>query len=69
MVISTAASGRSASLHVRRVKNGKPSVHPLRGDEIKALRELRRLYPDSGFTRAYEKGETKGFMKILCGWR
>jgi hypothetical protein len=23
--------GRSASLHVRRVKNGKPSVHPLRG--------------------------------------
>src|SRR5262249_4501050 len=24
--------GRSACLHVRRVKNGKPSVHPLRGD-------------------------------------
>ena len=33
---------RSPSLHVRRVKNGKPSVHPLRGDEIRALRELRR---------------------------
>jgi type 1 fimbriae regulatory protein FimB/type 1 fimbriae regulatory protein FimE len=31
--------GRSASLHVRRVKNGKPSVHPLRGDEIRTLRE------------------------------
>jgi hypothetical protein len=30
--------GRSASLHVRRVKNGKPSVHPLRGDEVRALR-------------------------------
>src|SRR5499425_3510636 len=41
--------GRSASLHVRRVKNGKPSVHPLRGDEIRALRELRRQFPDSGF--------------------
>jgi integrase len=39
--------GRSASLHVRRVKNGKPSVHPLRGDEIRALRELRREFPDS----------------------
>jgi integrase len=25
--------GRSASMHVRRVKNGKPSVHPLRGDD------------------------------------
>jgi len=28
---------RSASLHVRRVKNGKPSAHPLRGDEIRAM--------------------------------
>jgi integrase len=34
--------GRSACLHVRRKKNGKPCVHPLRGDEIRALRELRR---------------------------
>ena len=33
---------RNASLHVRRVKNGTPSVHPLRGDELRALRELRR---------------------------
>ena len=32
--------GRSPSLHVRRVKNGKPSVHPLRGDEVRALRML-----------------------------
>jgi type 1 fimbriae regulatory protein FimB/type 1 fimbriae regulatory protein FimE len=39
--------GRSASLHVTRKKNGKPSVHPLRGDEIRALRELRREYPES----------------------
>ena len=44
--------GRSASLHVRRAKNGKPSVHPLRGDEIRALRELRRQFPDSGFVFA-----------------
>ena len=34
--------GRSASLHVRRAKNGRPSVHPLRDDEIRALRELQR---------------------------
>jgi integrase len=47
---------RSPSLHVRRVKNGKPSVHPLRGDEIRALRELRRQFPDSGFVFATERG-------------
>ncbi len=34
--------GRSASLHVRRAKNGKASVHPIRGDELRALRELQR---------------------------
>jgi type 1 fimbriae regulatory protein FimB/type 1 fimbriae regulatory protein FimE len=37
--------GRSVSLHVRRVKNGKPSVHPLPGDGIRALRELHRQFP------------------------
>ena len=29
-------------MHVRRAKNGTPSVHPIRGDEIRALRRLRR---------------------------
>ena len=48
--------GRSASLHVRRAKNGKASVHPLRGDEIRALRELRRQFPDSGYVFATERG-------------
>jgi integrase len=33
------ATGR---LHVRRAKNGSPSVHPMQGDEIRALRRLRR---------------------------
>jgi integrase len=36
------ATGR---LHVRRAKNGSPSVHPLQGDEIRALR---RLWRDQG---------------------
>jgi integrase len=30
------ATGR---LHVRRAKNGSPSVHPMQGDEIRALRQ------------------------------
>ena len=48
--------GRSASLHVRRAKNGKPSVHPLRGDDVRALRELRRQFPDSAFVFPTERG-------------
>jgi type 1 fimbriae regulatory protein FimB/type 1 fimbriae regulatory protein FimE len=31
-----------AVLHVRRVKNGTPSTHPLLGDELRALRRLQR---------------------------
>ena len=48
--------GRNATLHVRRVKNGKPAAHPIRGDELRALRELQRQYPDSGFVFTTERG-------------
>jgi integrase len=47
---------RTPALHVRRVKNGSPSVHPLRGDELRALRELRRQYPDSAHVFTTERG-------------
>lgn len=47
--------GRNATLHVRRVKNGSASAHPLKGDEIRALRELRRQFPDSGFVFITER--------------
>lgn len=48
--------GRSATLHVRRVKNGKPSAHPIRGDELRVLRELQRQHPESGFVFTTERG-------------
>jgi integrase len=32
----------TATMHVRRVKNGKPATHPIRGDEMRALRKLKR---------------------------
>jgi type 1 fimbriae regulatory protein FimB/type 1 fimbriae regulatory protein FimE len=48
--------GRGATLYVRRAKNGKPSAHPLLGDEVRALRELRRQSPDSAFVFATERG-------------
>ena len=37
--------GRTPTLHVRRVKSGKPSAHPIRGDEMRALRKLPRTTP------------------------
>jgi hypothetical protein len=43
-------------LHVRRVKNGKPMPHPIRGDELRALRELHRQYPESGYVFTTERG-------------
>jgi len=34
-------------LHVARCKHGIPSVHPLRGPELRALRRLQRDYPNT----------------------
>jgi integrase len=48
--------GRNAALHVRRAKRGKPSVHPIRGDELRALTALRRENPDSGYVFTTERG-------------
>ena len=48
--------GRSASLHVRRAKKGKPAVHPIRGDELRMLTALRKEYPDSGYVFTTERG-------------
>ncbi len=46
---------KAGRLHVRRVKNGSPSVHPLRGPEIRALRRLKRDYPDSPYVLTTER--------------
>jgi len=43
-------------LHVNRLKNGNPATHYLEGDEIRALRRLRREYPESPFLFATERG-------------
>jgi len=43
-------------LHVHRIKNGEPSVHPLRGPELRALRQLRRDYPDTPYLFVSERG-------------
>lgn len=42
-------------MHVNRLKNGDPSVHYLEGDEIRALRKLRREYPATDFVFESER--------------
>lgn len=43
-------------LHVERLKRGGPSVHPLRGPELRALRRLARQYSDSSYLFVSERG-------------
>ncbi len=40
---------KRAKLHVNRLKNGDSSVHYLEGEELRALRQLRREHSDSDF--------------------
>jgi integrase len=48
---------KAGHLHVRRSKNGVPSTHPLQGDELRALRQLARGWPDhGGFVFVSERG-------------
>lgn len=42
-------------VHVARRKNGMPSVHPLRGPELRALRRLQRDYPETPYVFVSER--------------
>jgi integrase len=58
----------AAVLHVRRVKNGTPSTHPLRGEELRALRRLQRESESSPFVFISERGApftTAGFARMV----
>lgn len=47
---------KQGRLHVHRLKDGIPAVHPLRGPEIRALRRLERESPSSPYVFASERG-------------
>jgi site-specific recombinase XerD len=59
----------SGALHVRRVKRGTPSTHPILGDELRALRRLQREQePKSLFVFTSERGApftTAGFARMV----
>ena len=59
----------TATLAVRRVKKGTPSTHPIRGDELRALRRLQREQdPKSPFVFTSERGApftTAGFARMI----
>ena len=59
----------SATLHVRRVKQGAPATHPIVGDELRALRRLQREQePRSPFVFTSERGApftTAGFARMV----
>jgi integrase len=47
---------KAGSIHINRLKNGKPGTHYLEGDELRALRRLRREYAKSPFVFVTERG-------------
>src|SRR3974390_1432188 len=58
----------AANLHVRRAKKGSPATHPIRGDEMRALRKLQRAQdPKSPFVFTSERCApftTAGFARM-----
>jgi type 1 fimbriae regulatory protein FimB/type 1 fimbriae regulatory protein FimE len=60
---------KAGLLHVRRAKNGTPSTHPMQGDELRALRQLAREWPEhGGFVFVSERGgpvSADGVRKLI----
>jgi len=60
---------KAGHLHVCRAKNGVRSTHPMQGDELRALRQLAREWPEhGGFVFISERGgpmSTDGVRKMV----
>jgi site-specific recombinase XerD len=59
----------AANVHVRRLKGSTDAVHPIRGDELRALRRLQREQdPKSSYVFTSERGSpfsTAGFLRMV----
>jgi integrase len=59
---------KTATLHVRRVKNGAPATHPLTGRELRELRRHKRESAQSPFVFVSERGaplSAPGFSRMI----
>ena len=59
---------KAATLHIRRLKNGTPSTHPLTGRELRALRRHQRESTKSPFVFVSERGaplSAPGFSRMV----
>jgi integrase len=59
---------KTGTLHVRRLKNGTPSTHPLTGRELRALRRHKRETEGSPFVFVSERGApltAPGFSRMV----
>ncbi len=59
---------KAATLHVRRLKNGKDTTHPLTGRELRALRRHQRESAKSPFVFVSERGaplSAPGFSRMV----
>jgi site-specific recombinase XerD len=60
---------QAANIHVRRLKGSTDAVHPVKGDELRALRRLQREQePKSAFTFTSERGapfSPAGFLRMV----
>jgi integrase len=48
---------KDAQIMINRAKKGDSGTHPLMPDEVEALRELKRIYPNSNYIFAGEQGK------------
>jgi integrase len=59
---------KATTIHVRRVKNGTPSTHPITGRELRALRQHQRDSASSAFVFVSERGaplSAPGFSRMI----
>jgi hypothetical protein len=59
------AGFRTANVHVRRVKQGTPSTHPILGEELRALRRLQREQEPKFTSERGSPFTTAGFARII----
>jgi integrase len=59
---------KTATLHVRRVKKGTPSTHPILGDELRALRRLQREQEQGPRSCSLRSAERLSPLPVSLAW-